>query len=59
MKITGKHLINMGYKQGKWFRAALDYANAERLTGEDLISYLVSKVILKVNVLELFSMVKY
>lgn len=40
MKITGKDLLEMGYKQGKWFRAALDHANAERLTGEDLRNYL-------------------
>lgn len=40
MKITGKHLIAMGYKQGKWFRPALTHINSERLTGENLKTYL-------------------
>lgn len=44
MKITGKDLIGMGYRQGKWFRAALDHANAERLTGEALKNYIDSVV---------------
>ncbi len=42
MKFTGKHLINMGYEQGKWFRPALDHINTERLSGEDMVSYLKS-----------------
>ena len=42
MKVTGKELIKMGYRQGKWFRTALDHVNAERLTGEALTSYLDS-----------------
>lgn len=40
MKITGKDLLAMGYRQGKWFRAALDHVNAERLTGDALRAYL-------------------
>lgn len=42
MKITGKQLIKLGYKQGKWFKEALKYANTERLDGEQLIQYLDS-----------------
>lgn len=42
MKITGKDLLAMGYRQGKWFRAALDDANENRLTGDGLVTYLDS-----------------
>ena len=42
MKITGKHLLAMGYRQGKWFRTALDHANEHRLTGDELTAYLDS-----------------
>ncbi len=42
MKITGKHLLSMGYRQGKWFRTALDHANEQRLTGDELTAYLDS-----------------
>jgi len=42
MKITGKDLIEMGYRQGKWFRAALDHANENRMTGDTLVHYLDS-----------------
>ena len=40
MAITGKHLIEMGYKPGKWFREALAIANAQNLEGEALRSFL-------------------
>jgi len=30
-KLKGRYLIAMGYKQGKWFSAALEYAVAYRL----------------------------
>jgi RNA-splicing ligase RtcB len=40
MKITGKTLIEMGYEPGKWFQEALDYANAQDLSGEELTAYL-------------------
>lgn len=40
MKINGKDLIEMGYRQGKWFKTALIEANAQRLTGESLKSFL-------------------
>ena len=42
MKITGKTLIELGYKQGKWFKAALKHVNAHRLVGEELSSFLDS-----------------
>ena len=40
MKITGKQLIELGYRPGKWFKEALAYANAHRLYGEQLTEYL-------------------
>ncbi len=42
MKITGKALIKLGYKQGKWFRDAIEYVNKRKLTGDALIEYLDS-----------------
>jgi len=40
MKITGKDLIQMGYRQGRWFKGALIHANEQRLAGDDLKQYL-------------------
>lgn len=40
MKITGKELIAMGYRQGKWFKAALKHVNVNRLEGLELKAYL-------------------
>jgi len=42
MKITGKTLIKMGYRQGKWFKDAMAHANKRRLTGDALTAYLDS-----------------
>ncbi len=39
-KITGKTLIQLGYKQGRWFKSALKYANDNRLEGQTLLNYL-------------------
>jgi RNA-splicing ligase RtcB len=39
-KITGKDLIALGFKQGKWFKMAMNYANDNRLTGDELRAYL-------------------
>jgi len=36
---TGIDLINLGYKPGKWFKAAIEYANNNQLTGTDLEIY--------------------
>jgi len=40
--ITGKDLKKMGYKPGKWFKEAIDYANSKQLSGEQLTNYLES-----------------
>ncbi|MFK7906243.1 MAG: RNA-splicing ligase RtcB, partial [Chitinophagales bacterium] len=40
--ITGKTLISLGYKQGKWFKEAIEYANDNKLGAEELTIYLDS-----------------
>lgn len=40
MKITGKTLIAFGFKPGKWFKEAINYANEHELEGEELQAYL-------------------
>lgn len=40
--ITGKDLIEMGYKPNKLFKDAIEYANANNLTGDSLRAYLDS-----------------
>lgn len=42
MKITGKTLIDLGYKEGKWFKKALYEINERRLEGDALIAYMES-----------------
>lgn len=39
-KIKGRDLIEMGYKQGKWFRTALEHVNTYRLSGDELRAFL-------------------
>lgn len=38
--ITGKDLIDLGYKPGKWFKEAIEFANQSALSGEGLKAYL-------------------
>lgn len=40
--ITGKDLIKMGYKPSKLFKKAIEYANANNLSGDDLREYIDS-----------------
>ncbi len=42
MKITGKTIIELGYQQGKWFKEAIQFANANELAGDALDTYLKS-----------------
>ena len=44
MKITGKTLIDLGYRPGKWFKEAIEFANKNKLEGKALKNYLVSVV---------------
>lgn len=40
MKITGKTLIDLGYRPGKWFKEAIEFANKNKLEGTVLKDYL-------------------
>ncbi|MFV0565451.1 MAG: RtcB family protein [Flavobacteriaceae bacterium] len=40
MKTTGKHLIALGYRQGKWMKNALAHINENQLQDEALLNYL-------------------
>lgn len=40
--ITGKDIIDLGFKPGKWFKDAIEYANQHQLSGESLKDYIVS-----------------
>ena len=42
MKITGKTLIQLGFRQGKWFKEAIDYLNENELTEAEMKAYLES-----------------
>ncbi|MBD2766814.1 RtcB family protein [Hymenobacter sp. BT664] len=38
--VTGKDLLNLGLKPGKWFKEALEHINAHDLAGETMLAYL-------------------
>jgi len=38
--ITGNDIIKLGYKPGKWFKEALEFANKNNLEGKELENYL-------------------
>ena len=38
--VTGKKLIELGYKPGKWFKKAIEYANKYHLEGDELLNFL-------------------
>lgn len=40
--ITGKHLVELGFKPGKWFREAIDHINSNNLEGESIVAYMDS-----------------
>lgn len=40
--ITGKDLIELGFKPGKWFKDAITYVNENNLEGEAMTEYLNS-----------------
>ena len=39
-KITGHTLIELGYRQGKWMKDAINYINANKLNTEEMTEYL-------------------
>ncbi len=38
--ITGKTLVELGFRPGKWFKEAINYANEHQLEGNELFNYL-------------------
>lgn len=40
MNITGKTLIEMGYRPGKWFKEAIAHVNEHQLQGEEMKNFL-------------------
>ncbi len=40
--ITGKDIIDLGFKPSKWFKDVITYANANQLSGENLRAYIES-----------------
>lgn len=38
--VTGRHLIELGFKPGKWFRDAIEHINSNNMEGEHMIPYL-------------------
>jgi len=40
IQITGHSLIELGFRQGKWMKEAIDYINKNQLEGEDMNNYL-------------------
>jgi RNA-splicing ligase RtcB len=40
--ITGKYLIDLGFKPSKWFKDVIDYANQNQLSGDSLKDYIES-----------------
>lgn len=40
MKITGKKLIELGFRPGKWFVEAIEYCNTHKLNEKETLNYL-------------------
>ncbi|MEO0556022.1 MAG: RtcB family protein [Bacteroidota bacterium] len=40
VNITGKELIDLGFRSGKWFPEAIEYINTNQLQGDALLNYL-------------------
>ena len=40
--ITGKDIIDLGFKPSKWFKEVIDYANQNQLSGDSLKDYIES-----------------
>ncbi|WGH76453.1 RtcB family protein [Tenacibaculum tangerinum] len=40
VEITGKDLIEMGFKPGRWFSKAIEYVNSNEFTNQEIVEYL-------------------
>ena len=36
-KITGNHLLELGFKQGKWMKDAIEYINDNNLQDDEML----------------------
>ena len=52
--ITGKTLINLGFKPDKWFKEAIEYANENNLEGDILMDFLNQSEPIKAEYIELY-----
>jgi tRNA-splicing ligase RtcB (3'-phosphate/5'-hydroxy nucleic acid ligase) len=43
-KITGKYLIDLGYKPSKWFASAIEHINENSLEGDEIVNYVDSVI---------------
>ena len=39
-KITGNHLLELGFRQGKWMKQAITHINQNQLKGKEMLAYL-------------------
>lgn len=46
--ITGKTLIELGYKPSKWFASVIDYANKNNLDNENIQKYIDEEILSKI-----------
>lgn len=52
VKITGKEIIALGFKPGKWFPEAITHINANELSETDMIGYLEQFKVVEIDLLE-------
>ncbi|MCG1035042.1 RtcB family protein [Polaribacter sargassicola] len=52
VKITGKEIIALGFKSGKWFPEAIAHINANELSETDMIAYLEQFKVVEIDLLE-------
>lgn len=52
MKITGKDIIELGFKPGKWFPEAIEYINTNELSALEINTYLKQFKVEQIDLLE-------
>lgn len=51
-KLSGKEIIDLGFKPGKWFPEAIDHINKNQLSKEEIITYLEKFKVETIDLLE-------
>jgi tRNA-splicing ligase RtcB len=51
--ITGKDILDLGFKAGKWFKEAIAHANDNNLSGDELLAYLNLSVPVEIPMISL------